>query len=153
MAENMTAVQRLEQILNERDARIKELEGKLGAKGWTVRSKAEGRKPSAERTSIVPTPRAKRRVDQVTDAVAVSAASEIDLRGKDADEAEAAVLVAIDAAVLADLPALRIIHGKGTGVLRERVQQVLKRDTRVAAQRLAPANQGGTGVTIAELVP
>jgi DNA mismatch repair protein MutS2 len=58
---------------------------------------------------------------------------------------------AIDAAVLADLPAIRIIHGKGTGVLRATVTEMLKRDRRVASQRLAPPREGGTGVTIAEL--
>jgi len=36
-------------------------------------------------------------------------------------------------------------------VLRERIRQVLSKDPRVEAQRLAAANQGGTGVTIAEL--
>jgi len=55
------------------------------------------------------------------------------------------------AAVLADLPYLRIIHGKGTGALRDRVRALLAADARVARAALAPANQGGTGVTVAEL--
>ncbi|NIM51109.1 MAG: DNA mismatch repair protein MutS, partial [Gemmatimonadales bacterium] len=40
--------------------------------------------------------------------------------------------------------------GKGTGVLRSVVHEVLRRDPRVASFQLAPREQGGTGVTIAE---
>jgi DNA mismatch repair protein MutS2 len=75
---------------------------------------------------------------------------EIDLRGLTGDEAEQTVLSAIDAAVLAEHPYLRIIHGKGTGVVRERVQKVVARDRRVRSHAFAPANQGGTGVTVLE---
>ena len=59
--------------------------------------------------------------------------TEIDLRGLRPDEAEAAVLQALDAAMRADLKSLRIIHGKGTGALRERVTEMLRKDTRVKA--------------------
>ena len=78
------------------------------------------------------------------------AESEVSLRGLTVDEAEPLLARAIDDAVLADLPYLRIIHGKGTGVLRDFVQSVLKRDPRVKRFSLAPANQGGHGVTVAE---
>lgn len=78
---------------------------------------------------------------------------EIDLRGMTGDEAEAAALAALDAAVLADQPYLRIIHGKGTGVVRSRVQKLLSRDGRVQSHGFAPSNQGGTGATVAELKP
>ena len=75
---------------------------------------------------------------------------EIDLRGMTGDEAEAATLAAVDAAVLAEYPCLRIIHGMGTGVVRERVRRVLGHDRRVRTFDFAARNQGGTGVTIAE---
>jgi len=78
------------------------------------------------------------------------APSEIDLRGLRGGEAEAATLAAVDAAVLADHPYLRIIHGMGTGVVRETVRRVLAADRRVVKFDFAPRNQGGTGVTIAE---
>jgi DNA mismatch repair protein MutS2 len=68
-----------------------------------------------------------------------------------ADEAKDAVDRALDAAVLADLPSVRIIHGKGTGVLRAAVDELLRGDRRIASHRLAPPREGGTGVTIAEL--
>ena len=75
---------------------------------------------------------------------------EIDLRGLTGDEAEQATLAAVDAAVLADQPYLRIIHGMGTGVVRERVRRVVARDKRIRSYAFAPRNQGGTGVTVVE---
>ena len=78
---------------------------------------------------------------------------EIDLRGMTGDEAEMATVAAVDAAVLAEQPFLRIIHGMGTGVVRERVQRVVARDRRVSRYGFAPRNQGGTGVTIVEFTP
>jgi DNA mismatch repair protein MutS2 len=74
----------------------------------------------------------------------------VDLRGLTGDEAEQATIAAVDAAVLADQPFLRIIHGMGTGVVRERVRRVVSGDRRVARFGFAPRNQGGTGVTIVE---
>jgi DNA mismatch repair protein MutS2 len=75
---------------------------------------------------------------------------EIDLRGLTGDEAEMATVAAVDAAVLAEQPYLRIIHGMGTGVVRERVRRVVSGDRRVARFGFAPRNQGGTGVTVVE---
>jgi DNA mismatch repair protein MutS2 len=76
--------------------------------------------------------------------------TEIDLRGMRPEEAESAVMQALDAAIRADLRNLRIIHGKGTGALRERVTEMLRKDTRVKDFRLGAWNEGGTGVTLAE---
>ncbi len=81
----------------------------------------------------------------------VPAAQEIDLRGLRVDEAEERVLYALDAAVRADLASIRVIHGKGTGALRERVAEMLRKDTRVKSFRLGAWNEGGAGVTVAEL--
>ena len=75
---------------------------------------------------------------------------EIDLRGMIGDEAEMATVAAVDAAVLAEQPYLRIIHGMGTGVVRERVRRVVSTDRRVTRYGFAPRNQGGTGVTVVE---
>ena len=82
--------------------------------------------------------------------VRTDVASEVSLRGLTVDEAEPLLQRALDDAVLADLPYLRIIHGKGTGALRDFVQATLKRDPRVKRFALAPSNQGGHGVTVAE---
>jgi len=77
--------------------------------------------------------------------------SEIDLRGMRAADIEAHVMQAVDAAVRADLKTLRIIHGKGTGALRERVAEMLRKESRVSGFRLGAWNEGGTGVTVAEI--
>jgi DNA mismatch repair protein MutS2 len=76
------------------------------------------------------------------------APSEIDLRGFRGDEAEQATAAALDAAVLGEQAFLRIIHGMGTGVVRERVRRLLSADRRVKSYEFAPPAQGGTGVTI-----
>jgi len=76
--------------------------------------------------------------------------TEVSLRGLRADEAEAVLIKALDDAILADLPYLRIIHGKGTGALRQLVHDLLAQDRRVARFGFAPREQGGHGVTIAE---
>lgn len=78
--------------------------------------------------------------------------SELDLRGMRVDEALEAVDKYIDDAVLCSLPAARIIHGKGTGALREAVRAQLSADRRVASSRLGEAGEGGDGVTVVSFV-
>ncbi|HEX8849652.1 MAG TPA: Smr/MutS family protein [Gemmatimonadaceae bacterium] len=92
-----------------------------------------------------------RAVTLVGDAPEVRVDTEIDLRGMRADEAEVAVMHALDSAIRADLKELRIIHGKGTGALRAIVSEMLRKDTRIRGFRAGAWNEGGTGVTIAEL--
>jgi len=82
---------------------------------------------------------------------AVEASPEVDLRGLRADEVASRLESALDAAVMADLPSLRIIHGKGTGALRQVVADLLREDPRVRAFRVGTPGEGGAGVTIAEL--
>jgi DNA mismatch repair protein MutS2 len=79
------------------------------------------------------------------------AQSEINLIGKRADEAVSELTPAIDAAIRADLPSLRIVHGKGTGALRQVVAETLKSDPRIKSFRAGTVTEGGTGVTVAEL--
>jgi DNA mismatch repair protein MutS2 len=81
---------------------------------------------------------------------AVDAATEVSLRGLRVDEAEANLIKALDDAILADLPSLRVIHGKGTGAVRQRVHEILSADPRVRRFGFAPPAQGGHGVTIVE---
>jgi DNA mismatch repair protein MutS2 len=81
----------------------------------------------------------------------IEAKTEVDVRGHRVDEAEAALLQALDSAIRADLRSLRIIHGKGTGALRELVNEMLRKDTRVKGFRLGAWNEGGTGVTVVDL--
>jgi DNA mismatch repair protein MutS2 len=79
------------------------------------------------------------------------APSEIDLRGMRVGEVDDIVMHAVDAAIRADLKTLRIIHGKGTGALRERVAEMLRKESRVTNFRLGAWNEGGAGVTVVEL--
>ena len=81
----------------------------------------------------------------------IEPATEVDLRGQRADEAEVALARALDAATVADLRELRVIHGKGTGALRERVAVVLGRDARVERFRAGKPGEGGFGVTVARI--
>ncbi|MFW6193368.1 MAG: Smr/MutS family protein, partial [Gemmatimonadota bacterium] len=76
--------------------------------------------------------------------------SEVHLRGLRVDEVESELLPYLDAAVVADLPRFRIVHGKGTGALRERVRQILASDPRVSGYRFGEPGEGGRGVTVVE---
>ncbi|MBT8395627.1 MAG: Smr/MutS family protein, partial [Gemmatimonadetes bacterium] len=58
---------------------------------------------------------------------------------------------ALDQAVLGGLGELRIIHGKGTGALREAISEILKADGRVGDFRMGGPVEGGAGVTIVRL--
>lgn len=76
---------------------------------------------------------------------------EIKLLGQRAEEATLSLDRYLDDAVLAGAPSVRIVHGKGTGALREAVHQLLRTDRRVKGFRLAAFGEGDSGVTIAEL--
>jgi DNA mismatch repair protein MutS2 len=58
---------------------------------------------------------------------------------------------ALDAAIQAALPSFRIIHGKGTGALRDVVTRLLRTDTRISSFRPGGLGEGGHGVTVVEL--
>ena len=78
-------------------------------------------------------------------------ASEIDLRGMEAAEGVLAAERYIDSAVMSKLKTVTIIHGKGTGVLRAAIQQMLKKNKAVKSFRLGRYGEGETGVTVVEL--
>jgi DNA mismatch repair protein MutS2 len=87
----------------------------------------------------------------VGDLPTIDARHELDVRGLRVAEVDGAVLRALDDAVRADLRSLRIIHGKGTGALRDRVAALLAPDPRVHQFRLGAWDEGGAGVTVVEL--
>ncbi|CDX64209.1 MutS2 protein [Leuconostoc citreum] len=80
-----------------------------------------------------------------------TAKSRLDLRGVRYEAALAELDRYLDTAVLANLGTVEIIHGKGTGALRQGVTEFLRSDRRVKAYHFANANAGGDGATIAEL--
>jgi DNA mismatch repair protein MutS2 len=78
-------------------------------------------------------------------------AMSLDLRGMRADEALRSLEVFIDNAIIRNLPFVSIIHGKGTGALREVTHQFLERQGNLRCFRLGTIPEGGDGVTIVEL--
>ena len=76
---------------------------------------------------------------------------ECDVRGMTLDEAILTVDQYLDAAVMAGMGEVSIIHGKGTGVLRSGIQQELRRHPHVKKQRLGIYGEGEDGVTIVTL--
>lgn len=76
---------------------------------------------------------------------------EIKLLGQTSDEALTNLDHFLDDAVLASVQSVRIVHGKGSGVLRDAVRKSLKQDRRVRQYRQAEYGEGDSGVTIAEL--
>ncbi len=76
---------------------------------------------------------------------------ELDLRGQRADEALSAMERYLDAAFLAGLPFVRVIHGKGTGKLRQAVRESLGAHPHVASFEAGGEKEGGDGVTVAKL--
>jgi len=90
-------------------------------------------------------------VPAMLDAADVYHSGEVDLRGLRVDEVDGFLLSSIDQAVRADRREIRIIHGKGTGAVRERVVELLRKETRAKSFRMGLWNEGGAGVTVVEL--
>lgn len=76
---------------------------------------------------------------------------EIDLRGQTGEDAWFMVDKYLDEANVAGIKTVRLIHGKGTGALRQALQRFLKGDPRVGAFRLGKYGEGDSGVTVVEL--
>lgn len=73
---------------------------------------------------------------------------QLDLRGKRYEEALNEVDQYLDAAILANYPQVTIVHGKGTGALRQGIVNYLQNHRSVKSFGFAPNNQGGNGATI-----
>jgi DNA mismatch repair protein MutS2 len=80
--------------------------------------------------------------------VPVQSRIELNLRGMSADEALAELDSALDDSIVAGIPQIRVIHGKGKGILMRAVVDIAKSDRRVASFRQGRPSEGGTGVTI-----
>ena len=88
---------------------------------------------------------------QIQYSKAMGISTEIRLLGMNADDALIALDKYLDDACMAHLEKVRIVHGKGTGVLRNAVRQKLRRDKRVKKSYEAEYGDGDSGVTYAEL--
>lgn len=76
---------------------------------------------------------------------------ELDLRGERYEDAIIRTEKYLDDALLSNYHQVSIIHGKGTGALRQGIQQYLKKHSRVKSYRFGEAGEGGHGVTVVEL--
>ncbi len=77
--------------------------------------------------------------------------TEVDLRGMIGDDAWFVVDKYLDDARLAGLDSVRLIHGKGTGALRQHLWRLLKRDPRISDMRMGVFGEGDSGVTIVSI--
>jgi DNA mismatch repair protein MutS2 len=93
----------------------------------------------------------KREVQHVPLAPLAYVPMEIDIRGNRAGEIDDMLERYLDEAYRSGLPLVRIIHGKGTGALRQVVRDALKASPIVERHESAPANEGGEGATVAYL--
>jgi DNA mismatch repair protein MutS2 len=78
-------------------------------------------------------------------------ASEINVIGRNVDEATAEVEKFLDRAFLAGLPRVRVVHGSGMGILRKALRQFLQKHPHVVSVAEPPQNEGGGGATVVEL--
>jgi DNA mismatch repair protein MutS2 len=75
----------------------------------------------------------------------------IDVRGKRAEEALQEIQAFVDEAIMVDANELRILHGKGNGVLRDMIQKYLRTEPAVKSVRDEQIQFGGSGITVVEL--
>jgi DNA mismatch repair protein MutS2 len=125
-------------------------DGKVLVQAGVVRLRldlADLRAAPAGATARSPDPPPARSASSLLDR-ARTAAPEIDLRGLRADEALARLERWLDDALLAGLAEGRVIHGKGTGALRQAVTDALRGRPEVAEFRLGAPEEGGDGVTV-----
>jgi len=92
-----------------------------------------------------------RKVTGMTSRANRQVSGELDIRGMASDEAILELDRYIDNAIVSGLETIRIIHGKGTGVLRSSVQTHLRSHKAIKSYRLGTFGEGENGVTIAEL--
>ena len=101
-------------------------------------------RPANEKPSAIVKPRANLGFGR-----AQTAATEVHLRARRAEEAEDELTRFLDDALLAGLPSVRIVHGKGEGILRKVTREVLRRHAGVSSFRDGEPGEGGAGVTVA----
>ncbi len=115
-----------------------------------LREKLKNLRPThAETRPVGSVPSAKQSISKPIDSP--DAAAELNLIGQTTAEAEYELDRFIDEAYLASVPRVRIIHGFGTGALKNFVHHFLKNHDLVRSFAFAPDNQGGNGATIAEI--
>ena len=99
-----------------------------------------------EEESVKTEPKARSKSSSMVKSATIS--TEINVIGKNVDEACSELDKYLDDALLAHLPGVRIIHGRGTGALQKGIHAYLKRQSFIKSYSLADFNEGGNAVTI-----
>lgn len=134
--------------LDDKEAQVQVGSLRVRAKYNDMRKRSRSEKRAAQRGHV--------REYEPTDAlppVVESPGMELDLRGKRVEEALEILDRYVDAAYTSGLPFGRIIHGKGTGRLRQAVREFLRHHALISKVTQGRNNEGGAGVTVIHMVP
>ena len=121
--------------------------------GMRTRMKADRlEKLSAPLAEVQPSVRTEGRMTRRTiDDRTKNFKQDLDVRGMRGDEALHAVMYFIDDAILVGVPRVRILHGKGNGILRQFIRQYLSSVPNITAYRDEHVQFGGAGITVADI--
>ena len=103
------------------------------------------------KTAVIDKNKQKRSVSDYKATLIRDFTDELDLRGKTGEAAWALADKYLDDAALAGLKTVRLIHGKGTGALKNALWNILRKDKRIASFRIGMYGEGDGGVTVVEL--
>lgn len=119
---------------------------------WTVQMGSITTRLNEDEFEVIESPEEiQAKTKNVSKKVTSKVKAQLDLRGMRYEEAELELDNYIDQALLANLIQITIVHGIGTGVIREMVQKKLQKHRHIKSYEYAPINAGGSGVTIAIL--
>ena len=117
----------------------------------TTRTKITNLKLVEEEASVVSKDNTRTKASDYKVSVSRDFKDEIDLRGMTGDEAWLAVDKYLDEAVVVGIRTVHLIHGKGTGALKNALWSFLRPDKRIASFRIGRYGEGDGGVTVVEL--
>ena len=140
---NEANIRRLQNELSDQENRSGDLESQIAARALRLREIDQETETQKATRKIIA------RAERTIRTAAVP--SEIDLRGMMTDEAVMAVERFLDTAMMGKLETVTIIHGKGTGAVRNAVRSYLKRSRYVKAFRPGRYGEGEDGVTVVTL--
>ncbi|MYH61386.1 MAG: hypothetical protein F4148_06365, partial [Caldilineaceae bacterium SB0675_bin_29] len=133
-------------VPHEADVQVGNFRLRLPIRRLELRSKAQTEPSTAPQPAV----RVQKRKQQ--EGAAAASTTEIDLRGERVDAGLQRLEGYLDDAYLENLPWVRIIHGKGTGAMRDAVRAALKGHPLVSKYRPGELGEGDDGVTVANLM-